>query len=395
MTGGPSWKPLPVAFTTPFALLGSEAAPLLWLFVARASGFLAVVLMFRVARRLGGNAAGWVAAAGLLLATDFLFNVVRGDSEGMLVALALAAIALHLDGRPRAAFAVGVLCGLLRPEVWVVLAAVAIWRRHVVLAAGGALLILAAWFLPDYLATGDWLRGANRARHPVPGSPGQSAFPFGLTFAYASIALTWPLYAGAIHAILRARRDERARRQEGMGPGDRTLLGIAAAAAALMVTVATLAELGFTGNIRYVTLPAALVCLLGGVGLPPLVATLAPRWRQIVAFPAGLAVAASIGIVAWGGVRLVRDAREFGGGLDRAVAAAGGSAAVRACGRVSTGKFERQNVAYRLHMRSEDVWTHAMRPGIALQRADREVPGAQQLPLRARAGGWTVRADCP
>ena len=39
MTGGPSWKPLPVGFTTPFALAGSGAAPLLWLLVARTSGF--------------------------------------------------------------------------------------------------------------------------------------------------------------------------------------------------------------------------------------------------------------------------------------------------------------------------------------------------------------------
>src|SRR6188472_1348872 len=33
--GGPSWKPLPVLLTTPFALFGS-LAPDLWLFVARA-----------------------------------------------------------------------------------------------------------------------------------------------------------------------------------------------------------------------------------------------------------------------------------------------------------------------------------------------------------------------
>jgi hypothetical protein len=394
MTGGPSWKPLPVAFTTAFAPLGSGAAPLLWLLVARTSGFVAVVMMFRVARRLGGDAAGWIAAAGLLLATDFLFNVLRGDSEGMLVALALIAIDLDLRGRRRAAFVVGALCGLLRPEVWLLLAAVALRRRHLALSLGAGLVILAAWFLPDYLSTGDWLRGANRARHPVPGSPGQSAFPFGLTFAYASISLAWPLYAGAVYAVIRARRDARAVRGEGVGGGDRTLLGIAAAAAVLMLAVATLAELGFTGNIRYVTLPAALVCLLGGVGLPPLVGTLAPRWRQIAAFPAGLAVAASLGIVAWSGVRLARDEREFGTGLDHAIAAAGGAAAVRACGQVATGKFERQNVAYELHLPSAEVWTHAVSPGLALQRSDRTVAGATQLPVRARVDEWTVRARC-
>src|SRR4051794_16567270 len=34
-TGGPSWKPLPVLLTTPFALFGA-AAPALWLVTARA-----------------------------------------------------------------------------------------------------------------------------------------------------------------------------------------------------------------------------------------------------------------------------------------------------------------------------------------------------------------------
>jgi hypothetical protein len=383
MTGGPSWKPLPVAFTTPFALLGSGAAPLLWLAVARAGGFMAVVLMFRVARRLGGAAAGWVAAAGLLVATDFLFNVLRGDSEGLLVALVLTALALHLRGQPRAAFAVGVLCGLLRPEVWLVLAVYGAGlarrrRADTPLVVAGGLVVLAAWFLPDYLSTGDFLRGADRARHPVPGSPGQSAFPFGLTLIYAAGFLTWPLYAGALYAT-RTRRD---------------LRGIAVAAAALMVTVATLAEFGFTGNIRYVTLPAALVCLLGGVGLPPLVSSLAPRRRRFAAVPAGIALAVSVGLVIWGGVRLVREERDFGHALDAAIAAAGGRAAVRDCGQAATGKFERQALAYRLHLPSEDVWTHAAAAGIAFKRGSRAVPGAERLPVRAAADPWTVRARC-
>ena len=35
---GPSWKPLPVLFTTPFALMGDTWAPELWLVVAQAGG---------------------------------------------------------------------------------------------------------------------------------------------------------------------------------------------------------------------------------------------------------------------------------------------------------------------------------------------------------------------
>src|SRR5919202_4715070 len=62
-TAGPSWKPLPVLFTTPFALFGDDAAPLLWLLVARAGGLLAFVMAFRLGARLAGPWAGAIAAA--------------------------------------------------------------------------------------------------------------------------------------------------------------------------------------------------------------------------------------------------------------------------------------------------------------------------------------------
>ncbi len=50
-TGGPTWKPLPVIFTTVFALFG-KAEPDLWLVVARAGAFAAVVMVFRLSVRL-------------------------------------------------------------------------------------------------------------------------------------------------------------------------------------------------------------------------------------------------------------------------------------------------------------------------------------------------------
>src|SRR3954447_3770856 len=40
-TGGPSWKPFPILFTTPFSLFGDQLAPFLWLLVARTGGFFA------------------------------------------------------------------------------------------------------------------------------------------------------------------------------------------------------------------------------------------------------------------------------------------------------------------------------------------------------------------
>ena len=79
-TSGPSWKPLPVLFTTPFALFGDAAAPNLWLLIARAGGLLAIAMAYRLGSRLGGRAAGAIAGASLLLADEFVRNFARGNS---------------------------------------------------------------------------------------------------------------------------------------------------------------------------------------------------------------------------------------------------------------------------------------------------------------------------
>ena len=50
-TGGPSWKPLPMMFTTVFALFG-KAQPDLWLVVARAGAVIGVAMVFKLAWRL-------------------------------------------------------------------------------------------------------------------------------------------------------------------------------------------------------------------------------------------------------------------------------------------------------------------------------------------------------
>src|SRR3954452_3202415 len=115
---GPSWKPLPILFTTPFALLGDSAAPYLWLLIARAGGLLAIAMAYRLGSRLGGRAAGLIAGAALGLAEEFVRNFARGNSEGLLVALCLWAVERHLDGRRTDAFLLGLGAALLRPEVW-------------------------------------------------------------------------------------------------------------------------------------------------------------------------------------------------------------------------------------------------------------------------------------
>ena len=96
---GPSWKPLPVLLTTPFALAG-PLAPDLWLYVARVGALAGVVVVFGLVRRLGGGVVGASAAAAAYASAPWTIrNAALGNSEGLLVALALGAVDRHLAGR--------------------------------------------------------------------------------------------------------------------------------------------------------------------------------------------------------------------------------------------------------------------------------------------------------
>jgi hypothetical protein len=391
--GGPSWKPLPVAFTTLFSLAGDTVAPLLWLLVARAGALLAVVAAFGLARRLSGGSAvsGLIAAAGLALASDFLFNAVRGDSEGLLVAAALAAVLAWLDGRRRLAFALGGVAALLRPEVWPLwglcgLALVRHERRLPVLAAVAVsgLAVLTAWFVPEHIGSGDWFRAATRAQNPVPGSPGQSSFPFLMVFVNGAAMLSIPVYAGAVAAVLRARRS-----------GDRAVLGLAVGATLVMLIVALLAENGFTGSLRYVTLPASALCVLAGVGLPPLAAELRQRaaWRPAVVVTV-VSVVVALGVIGWGGYRLARDEERYGEQLPALIRRAGGAGAIRACAPVSASPFERQAVAWRLHLTQKAVTTRRQTGGTAVAFSYSRIGRLSPMPVRLREGIWVLRSSC-
>ncbi len=125
-SSGPSWKPLPVVFTTPMAPAG-DAAPALWSIVARAGGLLALAGAWALAARLGGRWAGAAAAAVMALSPWWLFNTALANSEAMLAAALLWAVLAHLSGRPRAALALATAGALLRPEVWPFLGAYGVW----------------------------------------------------------------------------------------------------------------------------------------------------------------------------------------------------------------------------------------------------------------------------
>src|SRR4051794_38970833 len=204
-TTGPSWKPLPVIFTTPFSFAGDDGAPLLWLVVARAGGILAFAMAFRLGKRLAGPVAGLIAAGSLVLADEFIRNFFRGNSEGILVALCLWAVERHLDGRRRDAFLLGIGAALLRPEVWPFIALYGLYLlisdrklSTFLLVGGGGLSLLILWFVPEYIGSGDFLRAANRARQPNPDSAAFAAHPFVEVFNRSASVLSLPVYVGGL-----------------------------------------------------------------------------------------------------------------------------------------------------------------------------------------------------
>jgi hypothetical protein len=404
--GGPTWKPLPVLFTTPFSLLGHDAAPSLWLVVARAGGVLGLLLAYRVAARVAGPVAGLLATAGLALEHSFLTNAMRGESEALMLALALLALDQHLSGRRRAAFAAAVGAALLRPEAWPLLALYALYllhrargtdafRRTLLLVLGAGVLVAVLWFLPEKLASGQFLRGAQRATIPVPGSPAQARFPFLAVFTNSAKALPLPVYVGALAGAVVA-LEAFVRRRAVTAP-----LLAGAAATVYMLVVATFAQIGFTGNVRYVIPAAGLLAVLAGVGWVAAARAVGARWgRRAAQAAVGAAVLLSVPSVV-AGIRHLADqtsktravARLYAG-LDPAIARAGGTPAVLRCGSVVTGPFQTPAVAWALRVHQERVGLHPAAPGSIVAPYYDPLARDRRFALVTARGRWVVRSSC-
>jgi hypothetical protein len=342
---------------------------------------------------LGGRVPALIAAGALALSTGFLYTSMKGDAEGLLVLLAFLALDAWSSGRPRLALALGAGTGLIRPETWPLIAAFGVFllvrdRRWSTRAfvAGVGLGVLALWVVPEHAGSGEWLRAATRAQQPAPGSPGQSAFPFGMTFVDAAIVVVWPVLLGAVVCVVRAWRVR-----------DKLILCVAAAATLHMLVVAVMAEAGFTGNRRYVILPAALVCMLGGLGLPAVV----ERWRAagavrvVSAVLAAGAVAVSVGFLIRDAGRLARDERVYGRQLSALIDMAGSREALLACGVVGANHFARQRVAWELDLLQADIRLGTqVRNGTVFAREGTGAAAAAEPPLRRYYGEWELRSSC-
>jgi len=408
---GPSWKPLPVLFTVPFALLGDGVAPDLWMFVARAGALAGLFCAFRLGTRLGGPGAGALAVVAVALAAWSVRNAGLGNSEGLLVLCVLWAADRHLDAHRAHAFALGVAAGLLRPEAWPFLGLYALWlvweeRRRLPWVAGGLAVLPVLWLLPERWGSGNLFRAAERANAPNPDSPAFAASPALAIFGDAAAMLGPVVLVGLALAL---GLGSTGRASAGRG---REAAGLGALAFAWIALVAVMTEAGYAGNQRYLVAPAALACILGAAGLSWAVAEVALRSaarsrRTIVALAAVLCVG---GLVFRAAdqlppfVRAMAFQAKSADNLGDVLAAAGGEARLQRCGMIFTNPFLVPLVAWTLERHSDQVDFRPRPPAVVLRAAhvpDRDPdppPGAlARVPGRrivARSPYWEVEVAC-
>jgi len=397
-TGGPSWKPLPVLFTTVFSATGAiddSIPPLLWLWVARAGTLLALALVFRLARRLVGPGwqgvtAGLVAAAALACTPQWLRYAAHGNEAPLAVAAMLWAVERHLDGSRRAALALGLVACLMRPEVFPFLALYAVWawraepaaRRVIV---GGAVVLPLLWLVPEWIGSGQPFGAGAQARSEPSWSLSRLDHPWLELLGRAHQTLGPALEAGVAAALLIAWRRR-----------DRIELALAGVVVAWVALVAVMTQSGFSGNARYL-LPATVVaCLLTGTALGHL---LRSGRRSVPAAVAAVAlVALAVSAATERVPALERQARtaQLTAQLDRdlgiAVARMGGADAVVARGAPAVDRAFISRMAWLTTLPIGQVERRGRRQGLvfAAGRRNPVTLVAQTTPAPALSGRLVV-----
>jgi hypothetical protein len=400
---GPAFKPLPVAVCALLAPTGA-AAPVLWVWLVRAAAVLALWLAFRLGRRLAGDsvAAGLLAAAVVALCGRLLAFSAAGAEPALVIALALGGVEAWRAGRVRLALACALGCGLLRVEIWPFLAVGGawLWRARPAerpLIAGAAVLIPAAWFLPELAGSGDLLRSGSRARIPNPGQPALAAVPAAASAREGLGLLMWPLWIGvaalAVAAVGR-RRDSASLARPALAP--------ALAGLAWVAIVAAMAQAGFSGEARYALPGVALIAISGAVGLA-LAARMSPRPLAVAAVAAALlALPVASRADELGRIRPSQAYQwQLASELGDVVREAGGRERVLACGRPYVGRLRGPLMAYRLDVVKAAVEPDdpPRAPAVVFRSAitRRAVPspdaphGARR---RAQSALWQVWAAC-
>jgi hypothetical protein len=357
-SGGPSWKPLPVVFTTvtaPFGKVDHGLPPALWMAVARAGALLALALAFRLAHRLAGGGVagilgGLVAVVALFLTPDWFQFAAHGSEAPIAVAFMLWAIERHLDGRVAHAVVLGTLACLLRPELvpFLGLYGLWVWRaepRLRTLVAGAFAVLPVLWIAPEWIGSGMPLDGGAQARSQPAWSLSLADRPWlrALERVHNHAGLPLELLAALAVAAAVLRRQT-------------AVLVLAGAALAEVAMFVAMTQAGFSGNPRYVLPAVAIGSVLAGLGASRLAQ--APPLARVRLAGAGFALAI-LAIGAHGFIesrvdRLdyeahqVKERMQIHADIARAVPAAGGAKAIKAIGWATANRALQTRLAWEL-----------------------------------------------
>jgi hypothetical protein len=167
------------------------------------------------------------------------------------------------------------------------------------------------------------------------------------------------------------------------------------------VVVGLMTEGGFAGNLRYVALPAALLCVLAGVGWVELVRAARARFGRVpgAALAVVLVAAAApfvisdLGELRHGG-RQLRSEADFYAALPAVIEKAGGRERIKRCGQVFTGPFQVQAVAWELELHGGDVHIVEDPPGIVVAARFSPMASDERFELVTETEKWVVRRAC-
>jgi hypothetical protein len=263
------------------------------------------------------------------------------------------------------------------------------------LVLGGGFALIVLWFVPEYFGSGDFFRAAARARQPNPDSAAFAAHPFIEVFNRSASVLSPPVYVGGVIGTAAALWAFIKRREDGL------LLAMALIGTVLMIAVAAMTQAGFAGNLRYIALPAALVCVLAGAGWVWLIRSANARFGTIAAALLVLVVAAAsapsviedIHELDEGAMRIRAEADLYGTVPD-AIKAGGGEAKLKACGTVYTGAFQTQAVAWYMHVHEMDSEIFAFPPGSTIAPSYSALSRDPRFPEIARTRKWVIGSSC-
>jgi hypothetical protein len=197
----------------------------------------------------------------------------------------------------------------------------------------------------------------------------------------------------------------------------RAAIALACAAAVWVAEVAVMTNDGFSGNARYLIMPAALACVLAGTGIGWLIRALPARVVGGGLAVATLAVVAAVGFAAPSAQRFdaVRAAAYYQArlthGLPGVLAKAGGRDRLLACGTQYTGAFQVPAVSWLLHLHMKNVESASAPEDLppvppAVVWRSHTTSGAHPVPrleslggeagvqTLATGGGWRIVARC-